>query len=123
MFPLNRLVYEGATNTKITCESNETFMDWLMIPFTESSSLNYLTTNGVLNPSFNESFVVHHSEGTEAYTLVIVNATLSTSDYATISTAGIYDCVGYDTRQEGAAQLLVIRKHCRNVHIAITKTS
>ena len=108
--PLNRFVYEGATNTKITCESNETFLDWLMISFTGSSGVE-LTTNGELNPSFSQSFAVDHTEGTDVYTLVVFNATISPSDKAPLSTAGIYDCVSYATRQEGIAQLLVIRKH------------
>src|SRR5688572_25872683 len=80
--PLNRVVYEGATNTTITCESNDTLLDWLVIPFAYagSSALSLLTTDGELNPPFNESFAVDHSQGTEFYTLVVFNATISPSD-------------------------------------------
>jgi len=108
--PLNRVVYEGTTNTKITCLSNDPFLDWLIIPFSGSSGANYLTYNGELLASFNESFSIDHSKGTEVYTLVVFNATISPSASATLSTAGIYQCYNFETKAAVAAQLVVIRK-------------
>ena len=92
--PLNRVVYEGATNTKITCASNDASVDWILYPFafTAVSDMVFPTTKGELNPSFKESFAIDHSQGTEVYTLIVSNATISPSDRADFSTAGIYSC-------------------------------
>ena len=110
---MNQVVYEGATNTTITCQKGELdqFVDWQQIPFTGSSK--FITTNGQLNPAFNEFFAVDHPQGTQVFTLVVFNATISPSDEATISTAGYYKCYvpGNGVRSFATSILVVIRKY------------
>ena len=105
----DRVVYEGATNTKITCESNSLFVGWQSIPFafTQWNDMALIVYNEVVDPSFSGSFAVEHSEGTEVYSLVVFNATLSPSPI--VSTAGYYMCM--DSDNYAVAHLVVVRKH------------
>ena len=109
--PLNRAVYEGATNTTITCEDNDPIIDWVLIPFsyTGSSNIIYLTTEGQLNPAFNALFAVYHPQGTDVFTLVIFNATISWPEGSTFSTAGLYDCSSY--MDYSNSHMVIVRKH------------
>lgn len=120
MAPWNRHVYEGATNTTIPCKINTTSVDWLIYPFTYTGSSNEvtLTNNGEPYPPYNELFATDQSQGPEVHTLVVFNATISSSDTATFSTAGIYRCTASEDdswpyRNE-FSQLVVIRKYLDN---------
>jgi len=112
---LNRVVYEGATNTEFTCLSNDTgsAMEWVILPFANRGDSNQirLTTNGELIPPFSESFAIDlsQSQSSGAYTLVALNATISLPERATFSTAGAYCC----TQQQNifCTQLVVVRKY------------
>ena len=118
--PLNRVVYEGATNTTMACESRSPYTRWrfwVLFPFSKtglpvSSYHEYqvtLTTYDELDPHFNESLAIDQSQGTDAYSLVVFNATIYPSDRANFSTAGLYWCSDYDSAY--IAHLVVIRKY------------
>src|SRR6218665_1173385 len=108
---LNRVAYEGSTNTRLTCEGNSAYVDWTLSPSASTGGVWFqrlsITHSGV--PTFfNESFAIEHSQGTEVYTLVVLNATISPYN-RNYSTAGFYGC-----RDDGTpifAQLVVIRKY------------
>ena len=109
--PLNRVVYEGTINTAMmTCKSSDISLKWVIHAFaySGSSDLSLLTVNDF---PFNQSFAIDHPRGTEDYTLVVLNATISPSDRSTFSTAGIYLCHDPQTSTQVAAQLVVIRKY------------
>ena len=71
-----------------------------------------LDSQGVIKPNFNEWFAIDHSQGTEVYTLVVLNATIAPPDGSTFSTAGHYICLGSEGEQDYSyyAHLVVIRK-------------
>ena len=116
---MNLAVYEGTSNTTITCESDDPYLDWILYPFADTGSFGviHLTTNGQLNPAFNELFAIDHVAGTQVHTLVVFNATIYPSDEATISTAGLYECNNNDFPDVGVtleyvrSSLVVIRKY------------
>jgi len=106
--PLNRVVYEGATNTKITCESNSPSVCWQFYPFAYAQSYDYrvvIVFYQVVASPFHASFGIDQSQGTEV--LVVFNATLTPSPI--VSTAGFYKCIDYD--DEFTAHLVVVRKY------------
>lgn len=112
---MNRVVYEGATNLTITCKSNASYLDWEISPFAvpeffDSSSI-YLTTNGEPSPSFYDFFAIDHSQGTEVYSIVVFNATISPPDNTTFSTAGVYLCRNSEQNYIYLVHLVVIRKY------------
>jgi len=109
--PLNLVVYEGAINTTINCSvSNPAVLDWAFNPFSGASDSNYLTTNGQLYPSFNESFATVGQFLSEVFTLVVFNATISPPNGLTYSTAGVYKCYQEWTSSSASGYLVVIRK-------------
>ena len=106
-------MYEGTTNTTITCESSSTYLDWVIEPsltLTGGHDEIQFTLDGELDPSFREIFAIDNSQGAEIYTLVVLNATISPSDKATFPTAGIYWCTDHTTF-DYMSQLVVIRKY------------
>ena len=117
--PLNRVVYEGATNTTFTCKGNFAYMDWMVFPFTYTGPHNrdLLTTNGQLKPSYNKLFAIDLSQGKEVYTFVLFNATIFPTDGAPFPTAGLYYCLTEDSddlnqlSNDFYAHLVVIRKY------------
>ena len=112
--PLNRVVYEGAINTTMmTCKSNDISLKWVIHAFaySGSSDLSLLTASDKIDFPFSESFAIDHPQGTEDYTLVVLNATISPSDRSTFSTAGIYLCHDPETSTQVGSQLVVIRKY------------
>lgn len=118
MTPLNRVVYEGDTNVVISCQSNKTFVDWLMLPFAYSGAtddFNVLTRHGKIDFHFNRSFAIDRSQGKDVYSLVVFKATIYPGDRATYSTAGLYQCYYSGASTQVAAQLIVIRKHRRSL--------
>src|SRR6218665_1079355 len=109
--PLSLVVYEGAINTTINCSvSNPAVLDWTLNPFRGSSDSNYLTTNGQINPSFNESFATAGQFLSGVFTLVVFNATISPPNGLTYSTAGLYKCYQAGTSSSASGYLVVIRK-------------
>ena len=113
--PLNRAVYEGATNVTIACETdNYPFLDWTIFPFSENGYYD-LTTNGQLNPSFSELFAIDHPSGTGVYNLIVLNSTISRPDWSPFSTAAFYECSNIVTNSMPAAgagaSLVVISKY------------
>lgn len=101
----------------MTCESDAPFMEWMLLSFfyTEYSNANYLTTNGEINSYVSGSFAIDHQPGTEVFTLVVLNSTISPSDGLNFSTAGFHQCYNYVTDHfntaYAAAHLVVISKY------------
>ena len=128
--PLNRVVYEGATNTTMACEGTYTFRgwsEWGLFPFTfpGQSGLIVISPMAPYGPPFPDTFAIEHSpDGTES--LVLFNATISPSIGASLATprmyniiypstgasfsrAGIYVCA--DIEEVRLAHLVVIPKY------------
>lgn len=108
----NSVAYEGANNATITCEGIDTYADWTLHPFAynEDAYVHYLTTNGELNPAFNELFAIDHQQGTDVYTLFVFNLTISPPEGSLFSTAGLLKCSNSGTQSYGIMYLVVIRK-------------
>lgn len=110
---LNRVVYEGATNTTLTCLTVYAggHMDWILYPFAfpGSSEMVSPTQKGQLRPDSNGFFAMIHQLQSTAHTLVVFNATVSPSARMSFSTAGVYCCT--DQTIEVLSHLVVIRKY------------
>src|SRR6218665_2398065 len=114
MAPLNLVVYDGSTNTRITCESDAPVLDWFQSPFSYTDSYYYddFTSNGQVKSFFGQEFAIEHPQGSQVYTVVVFNPTIYPPEGSTFSTAGLYQCFNFFlTQSYASANLVVIRKY------------